>query len=112
MKYNTATEKLRAVNEGKMAKGEFVRQMRLSFPNSITQFNGFKDTVQILKNKGLVFEDYKKENNNKSSKFFSELMEFYTIFHKELYETEDTPLHDPCVIAYLLKPSIVPREGL
>ena len=64
MKYNTATEKLRAVNEGKMAKGEFVRQMRLSFPNSITQFNGFKDTVQILKNKGLVFEDYKKENNN------------------------------------------------
>ena len=72
MKYNTATEKLRAVNEGKMAKGEFVRQMRLSFPNSITQFNGFKDTVQILKNKGLVFEDYKKENNNKSYSFSDE----------------------------------------
>ena len=26
--------------------------------------------------------------------------------YKELYETEDTPLHDPCVIAYLLDPSI------
>ena len=25
------------------------------------------------------------ENKNKSSKFFGELMEFYTIFHKELY---------------------------
>ena len=46
------------------------------------------------------------ENNNKSSKFFGELMEFYTIFHKKLYETEDTPLHDPCVIAYLLEPDI------
>ena len=46
------------------------------------------------------------ENNNKSSKFFGELMEFYTIFHKKLYETEDTPLHDPCVIAYLLEPNI------
>ena len=33
-------------------------------------------------------------------------MEFYTIFHKKLYETEDTPLHDPCVIAYLLEPKI------
>ena len=46
------------------------------------------------------------ENNNKSSKFFGELMEFYTIFHKKLYDTEDTPLHDPCVIAYLLEPNI------
>ena len=46
------------------------------------------------------------ENKNKSSKFFGELMEFYTIFHKELYETEETPLHDPCVITYLLDPSI------
>ena len=33
-------------------------------------------------------------------------MEFYTIFHKKLYGTEDTPLHDPCVIAYLLDPNI------
>ena len=39
-------------------------------------------------------------------------MEFYTIFHKELYETEETPLHDPCVIAYLLDPSIFSgKEG-
>ena len=26
--------------------------------------------------------------------------------HKKLYEIEDTPLHDPCVFAYLLDPSI------
>ena len=39
-----------------MAKGEFVRQMRLQFPDVISQFNGFNDSVQILKNKGLVYE--------------------------------------------------------
>ena len=43
---------------------------------------------------------------DEKTKFFGELMEFYTIFHKKLYETEDTPLHDPCVIAYLLEPNI------
>ena len=43
-----------------------------------------------------------KSNNNKASLFFAELMEFYSRFHKELYETGDCPLHDPCVIAYLI----------
>ena len=56
MRQQTATEKFRAVQEGKMAKGEFVRQMRQQFPDFISQFNGFDDSVQILKNKGLVFE--------------------------------------------------------
>ena len=31
MRQVTATEKYRAVNEGKMAKGEFVRQMRMAY---------------------------------------------------------------------------------
>ena len=52
MRLVTATEKYRAVNEGKMAKREFVRQMRLEFPQYISQFNGFNDSVSILKNKG------------------------------------------------------------
>ena len=65
---------------------------------------GLDVTHQVNVNRNIM--NYMEENNNKSSKFFCELMEFYTIFHKELYETEDTPLHDPCVIAYLLDPSI------
>ena len=52
----TATDKLKLVKEGKMAKREFVRQMRQAFPQFITQFNGFDDSVQILKNKGMIFE--------------------------------------------------------
>ena len=43
-----------------------------------------------------------KTNNNKASFFFADLMDFYSRFHRELYETGDCPLHDPCVIAYLI----------
>ena len=59
MRQVTATEKYRAVNEGTMAKKEFVRQMRQQFPQLITQFNGFDDSVQILKNRGMIFEEKK-----------------------------------------------------
>ena len=56
MRQKTVTEKYRAVLEGKMAKSEFVRQMRQQYPMHVTQFNGFDDSVQILKNRGLLFE--------------------------------------------------------
>ena len=47
-----------------------------------------------------------KANNNKSSNFFADLMRFYSKFHRKLYQVDETPLHDPCVIAYLIDPSI------
>jgi len=53
----TVTEKYRAIAKGQISEAEFVRQMRLAHPMHITQFNGFSDTVQILKNKGLLFEE-------------------------------------------------------
>ena len=56
----TATEKYHAVLEGKMQQAEFVRQMRQTFPEYITQWNGYKDSVSILKQKSLIFE--KKED--------------------------------------------------
>ena len=43
---------------------------------------------------------------NKSSIFFKDLMEFYSRFHKKKYNTSSSPLHDPCVIGYLLNPSL------
>ena len=64
MRQVTATEKYRAVQEGKMAKREFVRQMRQTFPNFISNYNGFDDSVQILKNKGLIYEAKKKKKND------------------------------------------------
>ena len=42
-----------------------------------------------------------KSNNNKASIFFSDLMNFYSRFHRDLYKSNESPLHDPCVIAYL-----------
>ncbi|MBI28776.1 MAG: nucleoside hydrolase [Pelagibacteraceae bacterium] len=39
---------------------------------------------------------------NKTSYFFKDLMNFYSKFHKEKYNTNSSPLHDPCVIGYLL----------
>ena len=65
MRQVTATEKLRAVNEGMMAEAEFVRQMRQLYPMYVTQYNGFKDTVQILKNRGMLFEDKKEQDYTK-----------------------------------------------
>ena len=43
---------------------------------------------------------------NKSSVFFKDLVEFYSIFHKKIYKTFSSPLHDPCVIGYILDPSL------
>ena len=56
MRQVTATEKYNAVNEGKMAKKEFVRQMRQAYPMYISNFDGFDSTVQILKTRNLLFE--------------------------------------------------------
>ncbi len=59
MRQVTATEKYNAVLEGNMAKKEFVRQMRQQYPTYVSQFNGFNDTVQILKNRQMIFETVK-----------------------------------------------------
>ena len=56
MRTVTATEKYKAVNEGRMAKKEFVRQMRQQYPMYISQYDGFDSTVQILKNRQMLFE--------------------------------------------------------
>ena len=52
-----------------------------------------------------IIENIKKINN-KASIFFAELMEYYSRFHRELYATDESPLHDPCVIAYLINEDI------
>ena len=64
MRQITVTEKYRAVTEGSMAKKEFVRQMRQSYPMFVSQYDGFDSTVQILKNRGMLFEE-KKEATTK-----------------------------------------------
>ena len=61
MRTITVTEKYKAVNEGRMAKSEFVRQMRQEYPMYISNFDGYDSAVQILKNKQMLFEAKKAE---------------------------------------------------
>ena len=61
MRAITVTEKYRAVNEGKMSKKEFVRQMRQAYPMYVSPVGTYDSTVQILKNRNMLFEDKKQE---------------------------------------------------
>ena len=47
-----------------------------------------------------------KNNQNKSSVLFADLMNFYSKTHREVFEINESPLHDPCVIAYLIDDNI------
>lgn len=47
-----------------------------------------------------------KELGNKAGTFTAEMMDFFERFDKEKYGSEGAPLHDPNVIAYLLKPEM------
>ena len=47
-----------------------------------------------------------KNNKNKSSLLFSDLMHFYSKTQREVYEIDESPLHDPCVIGYLIDKEI------
>src|SRR6056300_800884 len=61
MRTITVTEKYRAVNEGRMSKAEFVRQMRQAYPMYVSPVGTYDSTVQILKNKNMLFEEKEQE---------------------------------------------------
>ena len=55
----TLTEKYNAVLEGKFSKSQFVKDAKRELPKLISPYNGYQDTVQILKSKGMIFEAVK-----------------------------------------------------
>jgi hypothetical protein len=52
----TLQEKYNAIQEGNFSKDQFLRDARMQQPNLVTQFNGYDDAVQILKNRGMIQE--------------------------------------------------------
>lgn len=52
----TLQEKYNAVLEGNFPKSQFVRDAKMEVPSFISPYNGFHDSVQILKNKGMLIE--------------------------------------------------------
>ena len=65
---------------------------------------GLDVTHKVMVNDQIIEEI--QTNGNKSSLFFADLMKFYSKFHRQLYEINESPLHDPCVIAYLINSSL------
>jgi hypothetical protein len=61
----TLQEKYNGINEGAFSKEQFLRDARLQLPNLITQYNGFGDAVQILKNRGMIREAFNSEESFK-----------------------------------------------
>ena len=53
----TLQEKYNGINEGAFSKEQFLRDARLQLPNLVTQYNGYQDAVQILKNRGMIVEE-------------------------------------------------------
>jgi hypothetical protein len=52
----TTSDQYKLVIEGKLSESLFLRNTRLAFPQFITNINSYKDTVKILKNKGIINE--------------------------------------------------------
>ena len=47
----------KAVHEGKISKGEFLRQTRQNFPSYINQFTSYDDAIGILRRRGILSEE-------------------------------------------------------
>jgi ribosome modulation factor len=51
------------LNEGRMSQSNFMRSLRMTMPHLVTNVTSFKDSVRILKNKGILSEVDIRENN-------------------------------------------------
>ena len=52
----TLQEKYNAIQEGAFSKDQFLRDARMQHPTLVTQYNGYDDAIQILKNRGMISE--------------------------------------------------------
>lgn len=53
----TIANTYKAVCEGEISKGEFLRQTRQNFPGYINQFTSYDDAINILKRRGILSEE-------------------------------------------------------
>ena len=57
----TIQEKYNAILEGTFSKSQFVKDAKRELSQFLSPFNGYEDTVSILKSKGVIYEAKKKE---------------------------------------------------
>jgi len=57
----TIQEKYNAILEGKFSKAQFVKDAKRELSQFLSPYNGYEDTVSILKSKGIIYEAKKQE---------------------------------------------------
>jgi len=57
----TIQEKYNAILEGKFSKSQFVKDAKRELSQFLSPYNGYEDTVNILKSKGVIYEAKKSE---------------------------------------------------
>ena len=60
----TIQEKYNAILEGNFSKTQFLRDAKRELSQFLSPYNGYPDTVQILKNKGMLVENFDKYSND------------------------------------------------
>jgi hypothetical protein len=76
------------LTEGRMTQGNFMRNLRMSMPQYVTNVTSFGDAVRILKNKGIISESYSQ---------FEEIGENYDeaqVISKEEFEQPEEETND------------------
>lgn len=58
MKTKTLQEQYNLIQEGKGSKSTFLKESKSLFPNMITNVSSFEETTKILKNRGVISENY------------------------------------------------------
>jgi len=77
----------RDLKEGKMSQANFMRNVRMTFPHLVTNVISFDDTVRILKNKGILTE-VNKINENKEIKIKGKIVKSYKQNGDKSYSVE------------------------
>jgi hypothetical protein len=52
----TLQEKYNGIQEGTFSKEQFIRDARMELPNMLSNLNSYSDSIQILKNRGMIQE--------------------------------------------------------
>lgn len=58
----TIADQYKLVTEGKLGQFQFMRNVRLTFPQFVTNVTSFNDAVKILKNKSIISEAKQEEH--------------------------------------------------
>ena len=71
------------LKEGKMTQAQFMRNIRMSLPQYVTNVSSFEDTIKILKNKAILNEADIKDKNQEKLEQYDQYT--YTLNGKEVF---------------------------